>query len=354
MTSSFPEDIRLIRWIEDKGHLAKYNLSLSGLEEPDFASMGVDTSLEGMRREASDPGAYFKEILSSLYGYESNEVFLTTGGSEAIFLISLLARSEKMTVFTGIPEYEPIFNVPRNMGNPVESYHYSILPSRISAKSGNKAAFLSNPNNPLGSLHSAEYLSEVRDSIGRNGFVYVDEAFLEFVMQEKPRSVYDGTPDLMINGSLTKFYGFSGMRVGWIVADAGKLSKLRVIRTITGTRNPSYPLWIAGQCLLNRKRFQDRARMIVDPNLKILSSIVESHDGISWERPQHAPFGLIRYSKKIDSERLCNLALEKYGLFLDPGDYFGEPGSFRICFTSRPDEFAQSMEVFTRFIEMEL
>ena len=354
LTHYFPEDIRLIRWIEDKMHLAKYNLSLSGLEEPDFASMGVDTSLESMRREARDAGAYFKEILADLYGYERNEVFLTTGGSEAIFLISLLARAEGMTVFTGLPEYEPIFNVPQNMGNPVESYPFSSLPSRISAKSGNKAAFLSNPNNPIGNLHSGEFLSEIRDSVGKTGFTYVDEAFLEFVMQEKPKSVYDGMPDLMINGSLTKFYGFSGMRVGWIVADAEKLKKLNVIRTITGTRNPSYPLWIAGQCLLNRHRFQERSRKIVEPNLKILSSIVESHEGIGWQVPHHAPFGLVRYSRKIDSEVLCNIALEKYGLFLDPGDFFGEPGSFRVCFTSRPDVFAESMEVFTRFIEREL
>lgn len=354
MKDNFPEDIRLIRWIEDKMHLAKYNLSLSGLDEPDFASMGIDTSLESMKREASDTAGYFKKILCDLYGYDMNDVFLTTGGSEAIFLISLLSKAYGMRVFTGIPEYEPIFNVPRNMGNPVESYQYRELPSSISTKSGRKAVFLSNPNNPLGNLHSGNYLAELSESVGKNGLVYVDEAFLEFVMEEKPHSVYDGNPDLIINGSLTKFYGFSGMRVGWIVADREKIQKLNIIRTITGTRNPSYPLWIAGQCLLNRKKFQERSRKIVQPNLKILSSVVETHESISWDMPHHAPFGLVRYTKNVDSQNLCDLALEKYGLFLDPGDYFGEPRSFRICFTGNPLKFAEAMDVFTRFVENEL
>jgi aspartate/methionine/tyrosine aminotransferase len=346
----FPEDIRLLRWIEDKMHLATYNLSLSGLPEPDFKSMGVDTSLEDMKREAGNPEEYFRNILSDLYGYDPREIFLTTGGSEAIFLISLLAKSLDAEVFTGVPEYEPIFNVPANMGVRTTTAPFNKLPHVLSAAHERKAVFMSNPNNPLGSLHDRGYLKQIRGSVSTGDFVYVDEAFLEFALEDHPHSVYDGEPDLMVNGSMTKFYGFSGMRVGWIVTTPERIRILDRLRDVTGTRNPSYPLWIAGQCLLNRKRFQERARSVVEPNLRVLSAVVQSSPALSWIPPGHAPFALIRYSGNIDSVDLCTTALEKYGLFLDPGDYFGQPNSFRLCFTGAPDEFKKAMEVFSGFV----
>lgn len=331
-------------------HLARYNLSLSGLPEPDFQSMGVNTSLEDMKREASSPDQYFKNILSDLYGYNPEEIFLTTGGSEAIFLISLMARSMETSVYTGVPEYEPIFNVPSNMGVRTATAAFDKLPEVLSSNKGKKAVFMSNPNNPLGNLHKPEYLKEIRGSISSGDFVYVDEAFLEFTLKDRPESVYDGNADLMVNGSMTKFYGFSGMRVGWIVTSPEKIRVLDRLRDITGTRNPSYPLWIAGQCLLNRKRFQERARSVVEPNLRVLSGVMKNLPALSWEQPRHAPFALIKYSGNMESEKLCTIALEKYGIFLDPGDYFGQPGSFRLCFTGAPDEFKESMDVFSGFV----
>ena len=303
-----------------------------------------------MKREAGNPEEYFRNILSDLYSYDPREIFLTTGGSEAIFLISLLAKSLDAEVFTGVPEYEPIFNVPANMGVRTTTAPFNKLPHVLSAAHERKAVFMSNPNNPLGSLHDRGYLKQIRGSVSTGDFVYVDEAFLEFALEDHPHSVYDGEPDLMVNGSMTKFYGFSGMRVGWIVTMPERIRILDRLRDVTGTRNPSYPLWIAGQCLLNRKRFQERARSVVEPNLRVLSAVVQSSPALSWIPPGHAPFALIRYSGNIDSVDLCTTALEKYGLFLDPGDYFGQPNSFRLCFTGAPDEFKKSMEVFSGFV----
>lgn len=351
MTGAFPEDIRLIRWIEDNLRRARYNLSMSGLPEPDFKAMGVDTSLESMKSQAPDPARYFTEVLSELYGYDKKEIFLTTGGSEAIFLLSLLAKSMDSAVFTGIPEYEPIFNVPRNMGCNVRMSHFSTLPDEVSRYDGRRSVFLSNPNNPMGNSYSGGYIETLKESVSRDGFLYVDEAFIEFRLETRPKSVYDGSPNLVVNGSLTKFYGFSGMRVGWIVTDSEKLRTLNVIRTITGTRNPDYPLWIAAQCLLNRNKFQERAKSIIEPNLRSLSRVIDKSGKISWEVPRDAPYALLRYDGGMDSQKLCNIALDRYGLFLDPGDYFGQPNSFRVCFTSKPSEFAESMDVFRKFID---
>ena len=80
---------KLIRWIEDHYTQAKHNLSSSGLNEPDFEALGINTSLADMKRDHIDPKNYFRERLCELYGFPEENVFLTTGGSESISLSPL-------------------------------------------------------------------------------------------------------------------------------------------------------------------------------------------------------------------------------------------------------------------------
>lgn len=350
--AQYPMEQKLIRWIEDHYSLAKHNLSSSGLPEPDFGSLGISTSLEEMKRERTEPGEFFKERLCRLYGFPAENVFLTTGGSESISLMSMVAKAEHLPVFTGLPEYEPIFNVPQNMEIDTITAPYAMLEEKMSRKTGNKAFFFSNPNNPTGNLHDPEFLTGLRERQFRNGgFMYADEAFLEFTFRDRPESFYENSPEIIINGSMTKFYGFSGLRVGWIVAPAEVVRMLRDLRNITGIRNPEFPLWIAGQFLDRRDWFMKRARRILEPNLEYLRSYMAGHDSLQWDEPGSGSYGLVRYSYGLSSEEFCRGALEKEKILICPGDYFGVEKSFRLCFTEEPEKFRETMDALDSYVK---
>lgn len=345
------QDIRLIRWIEDRWKATKHNLSSSGLPEPVLSQMGVDTSFERMKKDAPDPVLFFRERLCDLYGFPEKNVFLTTGGSESIQLMSLLAKTKHLPVFVGLPEYEPIFTVPESLGNPTHIAGFDSIEQLMETNSGKKAFFFSNPNNPLGNFHRNEFLQSIRERQFRSGgFMYADEAFLEFSFKTKPRSFYEDSTEILVNGSMTKFYGFSAFRVGWIVGPEEDMRTLRNLRNITGIRNPEYPLWIAGQFLENRRRFLERAEKIVRPNLEILRKFIKEHEALSWEEPASAAYALINYSYKMDSEKLCQDAFDQEKILIDPGDYFGAPGSFRLCFTEEPEKFKESLTALDSFL----
>lgn len=347
----FPRDVRLIRWIEDRWVETKHNLSSSGLQEPVLSDLGIDASIEGMKASAPRPGDYFREKLCDLYGFSPENVFITTGGSESIQLLSLVARARKLPVFVGLPEYEPIFTVPWNSGNEVHTHAFDRLESAMEAVPGPKAFFFSNPNNPVGNFHNREFLQSIRERQFRNGgFMYADEAFLEFSFMEKPPSFYEDSPEIMINGSMTKFYGFSGFRVGWIAASRETMEMLRVLRNTTGIRNPDYPLWIAGQFLEVRDKFMRRAEGIVRPNLELLSRFISEHEELSWEKPGSAAYALINYSYGMDSEEFCSRAFDMEKVLIDPGIYFGTERSFRLCFTEEPDKFRESLNALDSFL----
>jgi aspartate/methionine/tyrosine aminotransferase len=46
------------------------------------------------------------------------------------------------------------------------------------------------------------------------------------------------------------------------------------------------------------------------------------------------PFCLVHYKSGLDSVTLANALLKKKGVLVSPGDFFGAPRAFRLCFTS--------------------
>lgn len=346
-----PEPQRLIRWVEDYWAGTEHNMCGSGLPEPVLAEMGIDTSFETMKREIPDTKEFFRNELCELYGFEPENVYVTTGGSESIGLLSLLAKSWKLPVYVGLPEYEPIFNVPRNLGLETFTAPFDELDSIMGKRPGPKAFFFSNPNNPLGNRHSTEYLRSLRDRhFQKGGFMYADEAFLEFTFKKKLESFYENSDEIIINGSMTKFYGFSGFRVGWITASRKVVDTLRDLRNLTGIRNPDYPLWIAGQFLQNREKFMERARKILEPNLSLLRKFISEHDELEWSDPKEAAYALVSYKSKMSSEEFCKRAYEQEKILIGPGEYFGADGTFRLCFTEDPPKFRESLEALDRFL----
>lgn len=89
-------------------------------------------------------------------------------------------------------------------------------------------AFVCNPNNPTGQLIEKNVLLNMIRQYPRITFV-VDEAFIDFVEEPEKYSVINeaGTlHNLVVVRSLTKFYGFPGLRIGYLVAHADGVRKM--------------------------------------------------------------------------------------------------------------------------------
>lgn len=88
--------------------------------------------------------------------------------------------------------------------------------------------FLCNPNNPTGQLTlKKDILGLVKQNSNR--LIVVDEAFMDFVDDDEKYSVIKEAPlidNLIVVRSLTKFYGFPGLRLGYLVANESNVHKL--------------------------------------------------------------------------------------------------------------------------------
>ena len=79
---------------------------------------------------------------------------------------------------------------------------------------------LTNLHNPSSVLTAEAVLREIGDiarSVGAR--VLVDEVYLDAVYENTPRTSFHLGPEFVVTSSLTKVYGVSGLRCGWILAE---------------------------------------------------------------------------------------------------------------------------------------
>jgi L-threonine-O-3-phosphate decarboxylase len=84
---------------------------------------------------------------------------------------------------------------------------------------------LNNPHNPTGALMSR---SRLRPLLSRFGLVVVDEAFMDFLPEDRAQSVIDWVvefPNLVVIRSLTKFYSLPGLRLGYCISQPQTLRR---------------------------------------------------------------------------------------------------------------------------------
>lgn len=338
-----PINDRLFSWILDLAPAARYNFTSSGLSEPDLSAMGVDTSFENFAAEKDEHARLFVEAVAELYKVDPNNVVITIGASEAIFLVySVLGTGKKVVV--PLPNYEPMFTVPRSLGMEVRN--------SLTATSALRGAIcgLTDPNNPTGRSLDNRVVGDLIESSKKRGtIIFVNETYREFTFPDAPRTYFGQDRNVVVCSTMTKFYGLGRLRVGWILANRQEARRLLRTKRLISGHNSEYSLWIARQVLKKREPFVKRAQRIYSENLGLVSKFLDAAEGVSATLGA-APFCLVKYGKGPDSVSFSRRLLERTGVLVSPGDFFGAPGAFRLCFTSDRKTLTRGLHELSGFL----
>ena len=100
-----------------------------------------------------------------------------------------------------------------------------------------KLIVLCNLHNPSGALTDEDTLSAIGDiALGCGARVLVDEVYLEAVFDAPARSAFHLGKQFVSTNSLTKAYGLSGLRCGWVLAEpelAERMWRLNDVYAVT-------------------------------------------------------------------------------------------------------------------------
>jgi aspartate/methionine/tyrosine aminotransferase len=202
---------------------------------------------------------------------------------------------------------------------------------------------LTNLHNPSSVWTRDAVLREVGDiarSVG--ALVLVDEVYLDAVYQDTPRTSVHLGPEFVVTSSLTKIYGVSGLRCGWILASPELAWKMRRLNDIFGA-TPVHPGELLSVAAFEHlPRLRDRARRLVEADRAHLNRFLDEHPQVSTPRTEWGTTSFLRLPGGNADGFLDRLRSE-HETGAVPGRFFEMPDHIRIGMGVDTEMFAEGL-----------
>src|SRR5690606_30154819 len=179
----------------------------------------------GVNRYPDPQQSSVKAVLAKNKGLNTNQILLGNGSDEVLDLLFRAFCEPKEDNVISLPPTYGMYGVLANINN-VE--HKEIVLSEdfqpkveaiLEAVTPNtKIIFLCSPNNPTGNSFTTESVTTILEKF--NGFVVIDEAYIDFSDKASWLAKLNQYPNLIITQTLSKAYGLAGIRLGICYASA--------------------------------------------------------------------------------------------------------------------------------------
>ncbi len=316
-----------------------------------------------------------KQTLADFYrerydvNVEPSRIVITTGGSGALLLLSHLLIQPGDGVLLSDPGYPCNSNFVRLVGGeaqliPVgEESNYQLSGTAVAQawRENTRGVILASPSNPTGELLCRRQLSDIYQSVAeRQGFVLVDEIYHGLTYGEKAVSALEVSDDVFVVNSFSKFFGMTGMRLGWMVvpqacvATVDKLAQNLFIAPPTLSQRAALSVFepITMKILERRRDLFQQRRDFLLPALRDLGfSIPHEPAGAFYLYAGIQSF--LERGIATDSEAFCARLLQEEAIAITPGTDFGEYGAaehVRFAYTADIDDLKIAVDKMSRFL----
>ncbi len=209
------------------------------------AVQAVRKALAESHRYPDGGGYYLREKLSKRLGVAMENIILGGGSTE---LIDLAARTllnqgdEGVTSEGSFPMYYISVRATgaRLVTVPLRDYAFDLDALAAAITPRTKLVYIANPNNPTGTLFTADAFDAFLARVPEHVVVAVDEAYYDYV--ERPG--YSRTLELVRRGrnllvlrTFSKVYGLAGLRIGYGIGPAALLEEMNKVRAPFNTSN---------------------------------------------------------------------------------------------------------------------
>jgi len=338
----------------------KYDLALSGILNLPFAEL--EARIEDL--DLNGDNAYgYQPLIAALATHSQvpreSVVTISGGTSMANHLAMAAVLEHGDEVLIEEPTYEPILAVARYFGAEIRRFPRSFengyrvdveeIAKQITPRT--RLIVLTNLHNPSSVLVDEETLRKIGELAREAGArVLVDEVYLEAMFEAAPRSSVNIGPEFIATTSLTKGYGLSGLRCGWILAAPELAQQMRLLHDVFGAVGPQPSERLSVVALAKLPKFIARAKRILDNNRAVLNEFLESREELQVVRTDSGTTSFPRLLKGTVDD-LYTLLHEKYETAVVPGRFFESPQHFRIGMCAEPELFRMGVERLGRALD---
>jgi aspartate/methionine/tyrosine aminotransferase len=335
---------------------APFNLATSGVASFPLRELPVDIRELEINGDDSYGYAPLQQAIAAYHRVDPECVVESAGTSMANHLAMAAIVEPGDEVLIEHPAYGPILDVAHYLGANVKRFRrteesrWAIDPDEV--RSGvtpkTRLIVITNLHNPTSVLTPESVLREIGDIASSIGaLLLVDEVYLDAVYENTPRTSFHLGPQFVVTSSLTKIYGVSGLRCGWILAQpdlAWKMRRLNDLYSATPVHSGELLSVIALQHL---DLLRERARGIVEADRKLLRDFLREQSAISAVSTE---WGTTSFPQLVngDADVFLERLRTKFDTSAVPGRFFEMPDHFRIGMGVNTEMFAEGLNRISR------
>jgi aspartate aminotransferase len=296
---------------------------------------------------------------------KAEELLLCCGAAPEVSAVckALTTPGSEILVFAPyFPEYKPYVEQAGSVFRivPADEPHFQLNLTALEQMltPNTSAVIINNPNNPVGSVYSAETLEKLASLLERKSaqfghriYIIADEPYRELVYGD---AVVPFIPHLyphtVVCYSYSKSLSLPGERMGYIYvpteADRGRDLYHAIIGAARAMGHVCAPSLM--QLVLQRCAHLKPDLSVYDRNRRTLLDALRSY-GYEIVEPEGA-FYLFMKAPGGDDKAFSQRAM-KHDLLLMPSSDFGWPGYLRLCYCVSHDTVTRSLPIFKALID---
>ena len=331
--------------------IAKFNLATSGLGNLKLRELRV--SLDDL--EITDGGYGYEPLLRAIgarYRVEADSIVTAAGTTFANHLAAAALVKPGDEVLVEQPAYEPMLAAIRYLGADVKRFPrsfesgFQILPEQLEplVTSNTRLIVITNLHNPSGVLIDDALLTRIGEiARGVGARVLVDEVYIETLFEESPRTSFHLGNEFVITSSLTKAFGLSGLRCGWIFAEPELARRMWLLNDLFAATPVHSGERLSVLAFEQLAEIGARAQELLDRNRRLLNEFLDTREDLETVRPH---FGTVMFPRvrRGSSDELCRLLREKYETSVVPGRFFEAPEHFRVGIAGDTETLEKGLE----------
>ena len=317
---------------------AKYNLATSGVASYPIAKLG---KFDGLEINGANSYGYapLVDAIAQRFGVPRECVFTTAGTAMANHLALAATTEPGDEILAEQPTYELLLSAAKYLGLDIRRFQRPVSARfqpdlddlRRNLTSKTRLIVVTNLHNPSGALMSEETLRRIGEVAAKVGaHVLVDEVYLEMFYEARPRTAFLLDPErFLVTSSLTKAYGLSGLRCGWVFAEKKLIERMWTINDVYSA-TPVFPgEQLSVLAFQNLDRIGQEMKQNLTANYKLLADFYASRKDLEVVLPEH---GTVSFPRLIrgDVERFVDLLRAEFETSVVPGSFFEMPQNFRV------------------------
>jgi len=330
----------------------KYTLANSGV--PDFPLSEIPYSPEDIVLTGAGSYGYppLLQAIASRYNVSTENVVTTLGGSMSNFLVLALHLQPGDEVVIESPTYELLIAAANFLGATVkrfqrrfeDGFQVTIKELEKAITPNTKLIVLTNLHNPT-SVYTDEntmmQVAELAKSV--NAKVLVGEIYLPTLFDRNPFSALHLGDEFITTNSLTKTFGLSGLRLGWILAEPQIAKNIWRLIDLFYVNHVTLSERLAVRAFQHIDIMASRSKQMLDHNRSLLYKFLDERKDLECVRPEDGTIVFPRL-KTGNVDELFSILQTKYETSIAPGNFFEMPNHFRLGICSKPEIFEEGLK----------